>query len=196
MSKVRRQLGILQLRRSNGTSCYWQGTDVWGKVGIQQPFFFWQKSTRETQETLCDCHPMKERPLNIQAGWRANTFWLYTPETSDCWSRQRCWAKGETQRILYGSTRTLHIPWPGGGGKAGLSCRKYGKREKIHEAQSLNPSAETHNHMLVAHTVHAPVYCIHRQTHKFRYSVLAANSVNTPLIPYHSNLPLINAPQR
>ena len=28
VSKVRRQLGILQLRRGNGTSCYWQGTDV------------------------------------------------------------------------------------------------------------------------------------------------------------------------
>lgn len=28
VSKVRRRLGIRQLRRGNGTSCYWQGTDV------------------------------------------------------------------------------------------------------------------------------------------------------------------------
>lgn len=79
MSKVRRQLGILQLRRGNYTSCYWQRTDVWRKVGIQQPFFFWQKSTRQTQETRHDCHPMKERPLNIQGGWRANIFLDFTP---------------------------------------------------------------------------------------------------------------------
>lgn len=99
VSKVRRQLGMLQLRRGNGTSCYWQGTDVWGKVGIQRPFFFWQKSTRETQETRRDCHPMKERPLNIQGGWHANIFWFYTPKTSDNWSCQRLWARGETWRV-------------------------------------------------------------------------------------------------
>lgn len=99
VSKVRRQLGILQLRRGNSTSCYWQGTDVWGKVGIQQPFFFWQKSTRETQETRHDCHPMKARPLNIQGGWHANIFWFYTPKTSDYWSCQHLWAKGEMQCI-------------------------------------------------------------------------------------------------
>lgn len=80
VSKVRRQLGILQLRRGNGASCYWQGTDVWGKVGIQQPFFFWQKSTRETRETRRDCHPMKGRPLNIQGGWHANIFWFLHPQ--------------------------------------------------------------------------------------------------------------------
>lgn len=80
VSKVRRQLGIRQLRRGNGTSCYWQGTDVGEKVGIRRPFFFWQKSTRETQETPSDCHPMKEKPLNIQAGWHANVF-DFTPPT-------------------------------------------------------------------------------------------------------------------
>lgn len=153
VSKVRRQLGILQLRRGNGTSCYWQGTDVWGKVGIQQPFFFWQKSTRETPETLRDCHPMKERPLNIQGGWHANSFWFHTPETSDCWSCQRLRAKGDAQRLpLHRHHNAFRVRQ--------LSCGKYGDKggRKYVELTASSPSAKAYSCVLVSHTVHALMY--------------------------------------
>lgn len=69
------------------------------------------------------------------------------------------------------------------------------KKKNIYQANSSDPSAKSH--MLLAHTVHAPMYTqANTHTHTFRYRMLAVNSVNTPLIPYYCNLPLINAPQR
>lgn len=39
VSKVRRQLGIRQLRRGSGSSCYWQEQMLEGKLALA-PFFF------------------------------------------------------------------------------------------------------------------------------------------------------------
>lgn len=161
MSKVRRQLGILQLKRGNGTSCYWQGTDVWGKVGIQRPFFFWQKSTRETQETRHDCHPMKEKPLNIQRDWHANIFfffWFYTPKTSDCWRCQYLWARGETWHVQlpqHSSPYRRKQSWAKSGWRVCSLTGEEGK--KSHRANSSDPSAKSHK-LLAVHTVRAPMY--------------------------------------
>lgn len=199
MSKVRRQLGILQLRRGNGTSCYWQGTDVWGKVGIQRPFFFWQKSTRETQETRRDCHPMKEKPLNIQGGWHANIFLILHPQNiwllelpafvGQGWdvacttstARLSSYEKSKAELRLDEES----VPWE--------EKRKGKKKKPIKLTAPIPPlKATCSSHILYMHQ------CIHKQTHTraFRYRMLAVNSVNTPLIPYYCNLPLINAPQR
>lgn len=145
VSKVRRQLGILQLRRGNGTSCYWQGTDVWGKVGIQRPFFCWQKSTRETRETRRDCHPNERRTLKY-TGKLAHErvfspsffFFFLIPTPPKHLTASGC------QRSVGQGWNAARTQLLGVRSKAELSWRKKGKKRKEKKADEKSKWEKTH----------------------------------------------------
>ena len=99
VSKVRRQLGILQTRQRHklllaGNRCLresWHSTTILLLTEINKI------STRDTPWLSSN---ERQTLKHTQAGWHANIiFWFYTPKTAHCGNCQLLWAKGEMQRM-------------------------------------------------------------------------------------------------
>lgn len=150
VSKVRRRLGIRQLRRGNGTSCYWQGTDVWGKVGIRRAFFFWQKSTRDAVWLP----PHEREPLKHTDRLACKHFWFYTPKTSDCAADASVCGPGvKTCRVRrHGSAHSSKRS----GEKTGWGVENMEGKKRKDTTNSSQTS--TWSLTLLPRSVHAPTY--------------------------------------
>lgn len=169
VSKVRKQPGILQLRRQHKLLLA-KNRCLKEKLAFHNRSFFLMEINKRNG-IIADQY--EQRHLKIPTH-DFTFFWFSNPPKHFCQCHLCVRAKGEIEMNPNFSAAVY---------KKNLKSRKNNKLTKAYP--------QTYRTYCTPTDVYTS-----KHTHKFRYRILAADSVNTLLIPDYCNLPPINAPQR